>query len=203
MPDAKRIIAIFDFDGTLVKSDSFFPFLGYLSGWHCLIASFLKSLCSFTFLKLSNPQNPAVADHRTFIKASLLKDLVRGHTISELPEVRAKLCAWQVWIEPMKQALLDHHAQGHHIVVASGGLDVYLPTLLRDLPIDALICTKLGVEDDVLTGEMTSGNCVRERKAEMVAAYLAEHGPFDDSWGYGNLPHDLPMLNLLKHSIIV
>ncbi|MDD3371960.1 MAG: haloacid dehalogenase-like hydrolase, partial [Alphaproteobacteria bacterium] len=68
---------------------------------------------------------------------------------------------------------------------------------------DALICTDIGVENGVITGDMIHGNCVRLKKAERVEAWLAEHGPFDESFGYGNYPHDVPMLNLVKHRIIV
>lgn len=203
MSDTKRTIVFFDFDGTLVKGDSFFPFLGFLSGWHNLVIQFVQSLFLFVSLKLRKKDNPAVADHRTFIKTELLKRLVAGHNQSDLSAVIAKLLLWKKWNAPVHQALMDHHAQGHHVVVASGGLNLYLTTLLKDVPLDGLICTCVGVENGVMTGVMTSGNCVRDRKAEMVAAYLAEHGPFDESWGYGNLPHDLPMLNLLKYRIII
>jgi phosphatidylglycerophosphatase C len=201
--DTKRTIAIFDFDGTLVKGDSFFPFLGFLSGWPQLVMVFIDTVILYLVLKWKNKNDPAVADHRTFIKAELLKRLVANHKTSELPRVLEKLCLWQVWNPPIRAALMDHHAQGHHIVVASGGLDLYLTALLKDVPVDGLICTRIGVENETLTGIMTSGNCVRHRKAELVAAYLNEHGPFDESWGYGNIPHDLPMLELVKHRIIV
>ncbi len=62
-----------------------------------------------------------------------------------------------------------------------------------------MICTTV----DIATGAMTSGNCVRRHKAEMVAEYMASHGPFGNSWGYGNLPHDLPMLELMKNRIVI
>jgi phosphoserine phosphatase len=99
--------------------------------------------------------------------------------------------------------LFDHHAKGHTIVIASGGLDLYLPALVKDLPPCAVICTEMEIKDGIITGEMTNGNCVRQRKAELVAAYMAAHGPFDASWGYGNFPHDLPMLELVKYRTIV
>jgi phosphoserine phosphatase len=101
------------------------------------------------------------------------------------------------------RALRDHHAQGDKIVIASGGLDLYLPELLQNIPYDALICTQIGTSDDIVTGEMINGNCVRLRKAELVGAWLAANGPFEQSFGYGNYPHDVPMLGLLKHRIIV
>ena len=46
-------------------------------------------------------------------------------------------------------------------------------------------------------------NCVRKWKAQMLSEYLGTVEPFAESWGYGNFPHDVPMLNLLKHQIIV
>lgn len=199
----KRTIAVFDFDGTLVKSDSFFPFLGFLAGWHRLIISFIDSVILYLVLKWKDKNDPIIADHRTFIKAELLKRLVAGRSLSELPPVLDKLRLWKEWYPAMKQALLDHHAQGHHVVVASGGLDLYLGELLKDIPVDAVVCTRIGIENGKITGVMVSGNCVRQHKAELVAAYMAQHGPFEMSWGYGNLPHDLPMLELMQHRIIV
>ena len=142
-------------------------------------------------------------DARTFIKSRLLMALLAGRRIDAFDAARRKLRRWVVWLEPTLRALREHHAQGHHIVIASGGLDLYLPTLLRDVPHDALICTQMEIKDGLVTGAMLSQNCVRERKAERVAAYLAAHGPFEDSWGYGNMPHDLPMLALVRHRVIV
>ena len=77
---------------------------------------------------------PLIADFRTFLKSELLKRLVAGRPITELPPVTEKLIAWVKWIEPMRQTLLEHKAQGYHIVVASGGLDLYLHELLERYP---------------------------------------------------------------------
>ena len=74
---------------------------------------------------------------------------------------------------------------------------------MQDLPHDAIICTQIEVKDGAVIGTMVRGNCVRQRKAELVEEYLERNGPFAESWGYGNLPHDLPMLDLLKHRVII
>jgi HAD superfamily phosphoserine phosphatase-like hydrolase len=197
------VIAVFDFDGTLVESDSFWPFLGFVAGWPRTAAALLGGLALFASRYLRDKNDPALADHRTFLKAHLLSTLLAGRTVSQLAPSVEKLRGWRHWKENIRQELLRHHAAGHHVVIASGGLDLYLPGLLRDLPHHALICTQMGVKDGVVTGEMISGNCVRLRKAELLADYMAKNGPFAESWGYGNLPHDLPMLNLLKHRVIV
>jgi HAD superfamily phosphoserine phosphatase-like hydrolase len=200
------VIAIFDFDGTLVEGDSFWPFLGLIAGWPKTAITFTRGLALCAIYRLHKTK-PGKSDSRTFIKDYLLRKLIAGKKLKDLPPILEKLRTWRKWKAPIHQALLDHHAKGHHIVIASGGLDLYLPALLRDLPHHALICTEIGIADGVSTGEMVIGNCVRERKAELVADYIknyqAAHGPLADSWGYGNAPHDVPMLALVRHATLV
>ena len=200
---ALRTIAVFDFDDTLVKGDSFFPFLCYVAGWPKTLLALTDTLTLYALRYAKNKNDPAIADYRTFVKSELLQRLLKGIPASQIQSGIERLRKWVKWNPPMRQALLDHHAEGHHIVVASGGLDLYLRELLKDLPVDALLCTNIGIENGKVTAIMTSGNCVRERKADMVAAYIKQHGPFEDSWGYGNYPHDVPMLSLVKNRILV
>ncbi len=202
-PSSERTIAVFDFDGTLVESDSFWPFLGFVAGWPRTAAALVQGLALFALRCVKDKNDPAVRDHRTFIKAHLLNTLLTGRTVDRLAPSVEKLRSWRKWKESVHNILLQHHDAGHHVVVASGGLDLYLPGLLQDLPHHALICTQIGVKNGLVTGEMISGNCVRLRKAELVADYISRNGPFAESWGYGNLPHDLPMLNLLKYRIVI
>ncbi|HEU0118324.1 MAG TPA: HAD family hydrolase [Alphaproteobacteria bacterium] len=198
-----KTIAVFDFDDTLVKGDSFKPFLIFVAGWPASLLALADTLLLFVVRCWKNRHDPVVLDFRTFLKAEMMRRTLKGHRTDKLGPIHGKMLNWRTWNEEMKQALLDHKANGAHIVVASGGLDLYLRELLKDLPVDAVICTEVGVDGNVITGEMTSGNCVRERKAEMVADYMAQHGPFDVSWGYGNYPHDVPMLNLMQHRVLV
>jgi len=199
MQGQSSTIAVFDFDHTLVLGDSFFPFLGYVAGWPRTIFALKSAL----FLGFWDGHKKEASDVRTYVKSQLMQRLLAGRRPEKLAKALDKLHAWQKWNAPIKQKLMEHAEQGHHIVIASGGLDLYLPALLKSVPYDALICTQAEVKNGVITGAMANGNCVRERKAELLAQYLAANGPFTDSWGYGNLPHDLPMLNLLKHRIIV
>ena len=188
-------IAVFDFDDTLVASDSMWPFLVAMAGWPRTFFSLIVALLRYAVKRPGNI--------RTFVKDHLIRDLLKGYEVDDLIPAIELLQSWQKPIEATMEALRDHHARGHHIVIASGGLDLYLPALLENVPHDALICTTIEVKDGIVTGRMVAGNCVRERKAELVAAYIEQHGPFMSSWGYGNLPHDLPMLNLMKHRVIV
>jgi len=54
-----------------------------------------------------------------------------------------------------------------------------------------------------LTGAILGGNCVRQHKADQVKQTLEQLGDIADSWGYGNFPHDVPMLALVQQRVLV
>lgn len=191
MENAKKL-ALFDFDGTLVRGDSLFPFLRRVVGWRAFSFSFLRHVTG----SLAQP----LGQRRTYIKTRMLADLLAGRTLASIRPAVDDMRDWPIWKRKVQMALLNHHSQGHQIVIASGSLDLYLPALLENnVPCNAIICTEMEVKDGVLTGAMTTGNCARERKAERVKAYIEANGPFDDIWGYGNAPHDVPMMALVHH----
>lgn len=194
--DTKQKIAIFDFDGTLIKGDSLWPYLVSLVGWPKCVLALMVTLAQW----ISAPKN---TDFRTFIKAGLLRAVLRGLKIENSQKALNRLFSWVEWREDILRELKHHREKGALIVIASGGLDLYLPELLKQVPHDYLLCTKMELIDGVLTGEMLEGNCVRGHKAELVKDFIAKHGPFAESWGYGNFPHDLPLLALCDNKIIV
>lgn len=196
---SSRKIAIFDFDGTLVKGDSLWPFLVAVAGWRRAGAAFARALGD----AVRPGRKTEDVDRRTLFKRRLLAQILTGRDLASLQPAREAIKAWPRWNEAVVARLRAHKAEGCHILVASGGLDLYLPDLLAGLPVDTLICTQMDVRDGVLTGAMRQGNCVRAEKARRVAAWLTEHGPFEESWGYGNLPHDVPMLELVQRRVII
>jgi len=191
-------VAVFDFDHTLITGDSFWPFLSYVAGKRRTYAALSEGLVALG-LRRGEKEESA----RTFIKRHLLHRLLAGRSSEELKEPAIRTRLWQKENTPLIRKLREHHEAGDAIVIASGGLDLYLPECLRDIPYDALICTDIGIKAGVVTGEMINGNCVRLKKAERVGKWLAMNGPFDESFGYGNYPHDVPMMELVKHRIIV
>jgi len=190
-------IAFFDFDGTLARRDSLLPFL-------CRVAGFWP--CAFVFAKalVGSLATPCGTDKRTWIKERLLFSLLQNRPKASVAEAARAMRTWPRWIEPTVEALRRHHEQGDRVVVSTGSLDLYIHEMLTGLPVDDVLCTRMEVVDGVLTGRMDGGgNCVRVRKAELVAAYMREHGPFTESWAYGNAPHDLPMMELTTNRVIV
>jgi len=196
-------IAVFDFDHTLIRDDSFFAFLILLTGRVRTGLALLAVAASFAGRWVEDKNDPALADYNTYFKAGLLQRLIAGKTVESLRDPIARLRQALRWNEPVLAELMEHYEQGHHIVIASGALDLYMPELIKDLPHHALLCTSVEVKEAIVTGAMYLGNCVRQGKADRVTRYLADHGPFGESFGYGNYPDDVPMLNLMKHRVIV
>lgn len=198
-----KSLAVFDFDDTLIDGDSLWIFFALVAGWPAVIAEFAKSVLAFAWTHFVHQDDRARVDRGTFLKQQMLNRLIRGRGLTELKRHAQTLRHKIRWNETMRAAVQDHIDRGHRVVIASGSLDIYLYELLKDLPHHHVLCTEIGAQDDRATGEMTLGNCVRAGKALRVAAYVHEQGPFAESWGYGNYPDDVPMMNLLKHRIIV
>ncbi len=188
-----RAVACFDFDGTLVTGDSLPAFVSCCVGWPRTLVTALAA----ALLTLRAP------DRRTAFKALWLKWTLKDFPLARLPEVQAKLEQKLRWLEPQRARLAWHKERGDIVVIASGGLDVYLAHILRAYAPDHILCTVMAQADGKLTGVMQGGNCVRQEKARRVAELLQQLAPHGEVWAYGNLPHDLPMLALAEHRIIV
>lgn len=193
-------VAIFDFDNTIIEGDSFMPFLTYACG---VLPAYAAGAAALVHYGVRRLQKKPTESLRTFVKAFMLRELLGGKKVEDLEEAAFRTRAWQKVNDEMMEALKGHRAKGDTIVIASGSLDLYLGELVRDIPHEAIICTDVEVKDGVVTGEMINGNCVRLCKAVRVKEWLEKNGPFGESFGYGNYPHDMPMLNLVKHRVIV
>jgi len=193
-------VAVFDFDNTLIEGDSLMPFLTYACGFFPAYLAAFEAILGYGLLRLRNEGSD---EFRTFVKDRMLHRLLKGKRRDQLVHAALRTHQWQKINEPIRNALLNHRNNGDIVVIASGSLDLYLNELLKDFPHDALICTNIGMENGVVTGCMTEGNCVRLTKAKRIKEWLDQNGPFEESFGYGNYPHDVPMLNLVKHRILV
>ncbi|MFV3074104.1 HAD-IB family hydrolase [Niveispirillum fermenti] len=194
-----RRIAIFDFDGTLVGGDSLLPFLGRVAGRMRSGLVFARAIRAGLMRAGSNPDD----DLRTRIKAGMLARALTGVPLEQAHAAADQMRRWPRWHQPTLTALKRHADAGDMVVVATGALSLYIPTLLDGLPVDRLLATEMEVADGVLTGRMQGGNCVRAEKARRVSALLAELGPFDETHGYGNRPSDLPFLALMSHPTVI
>ncbi|AWK87836.1 HAD family hydrolase [Azospirillum thermophilum] len=194
-------VAFFDFDGTLIHGDSLLMFVGEVIGRHRARLAFADALRSGMHRHVRG-RGPGV-DFPGSVKTILLKRTLRGLPLADAQAAAERLARRIRWHEPLLETLRTHLREGRRVVVATGALDVYMPTLLRGLEVDDLLATGMEVVDGHLTGRLSTGNCVRLDKAQRVKAWIEQHGPFAETWGYGNRPSDLPMLSILDRGVVV
>lgn len=198
MTETRPGIALFDLDDTLVHGDSLLAWVGVLRGKGFLLVGGVIALV-MAVLRLGSQQ----VDWRGRAKENLLRMAVRGVSIERAAAAGTELAGKMRWKMDMIARLQWHQQQGHRVVIVTGAASVYLTGFLAQWGFDDLLATELQVKDGVLTGDIVGENNVRAAKAARLAQWMLENGPFGESWGYGNAPHDLPMLAMVTHATVI
>ncbi len=101
------------------------------------------------------------------------------------------------------ERLKTHRSAGARIVLVSGSFGAPLQPLADDIGADGLYCTGLEVADGLYTGRI-SAPMIGDDKRHAVDAYLAALEPaVTASWGYGDHPSDLPLLERVSAPVVV
>ena len=210
MAEKKRPnIAIFDFDDTLVYSDTLLIFLGALIGSikskALLVYSVMIGILILGFKRFSKQH-----DFRTDIKKRWLRLALKDLDIKHIKPAIEVLIRDTKWKEEIVSILAKHAKQQDKIVIATGALDIYIIDLLNALKEKIginfqyahIICTKAEIQSNKLTGNLFGDNTVRTAKKDLVQTYMNKT-PHFESYGYGNAPNDLPFLEICTHKMII
>src|SRR4051794_8606863 len=116
-------LAVFDLDGTLVRGDSFLPFLVSYAWrqrrvWPLVILPFYLGLYACRFL----------SDRKA--KERVLVSFLRGQSTAAVAEHAEWFCGW--WVQHKLNAeviarLREHQEAGHRVILLSASPDVYVP----------------------------------------------------------------------------
>jgi phosphatidylglycerophosphatase C len=199
--NAPRVVAAFDFDGTLTRRDTLVPFLARSLGWPRFLLALMKSspwLAGYALRLLPND----------VAKARLLRYALAGRSLAEVDGWAARWLADDLprQLQPWTMERLRWHQQaGHCCVMVSASPDVYLAGAAASLGFDGLVCTRLEVLHGRLTGEMQTLNCHGEQKVLRLNAWLTDRfGAAAASkltlHAYGDSKGDKPMLRMAGHA---
>jgi HAD superfamily hydrolase (TIGR01490 family) len=198
VPDADGL-AVFDLDGTLIRGDSFLPFvLSYARRrgrrWPVVGLPFVLALYAARVLSARAAKERVI---RLFLKGERAADI-------------AAHAAWfcDAWVAPRLRPevvarLRAHQAAGHRAVLLSASPDVYVPHIGRLLGIAEVVCTRVAVADGVCAGALDGANCKGEEKVARVRALVGADGPPAASYAYGDSRSDLPLLRWVRHGYLV
>ena len=184
-----KVIAAFDFDGTITTRDTFLPFLGAAFGRRALTRALMR-------LGQDVVGTGARMRSRDALKARLIAILFAGRDCRPL-EAAARDFATRVTTRLLRPRALErvrwHRERGHRLVLVSASLDIYLTHLVERLGFDDLLCTRLSRRDGVFDGRLLGNNC---RGAEKVARLEELIGGCEgyQIYAYGDSAGDREML---------
>lgn len=187
----RRVVAVFDFDGTLTRRDSLLPFLWHVAGparfvWNALVL--LPTLIRYAVGTLEN--GPA--------KERVLGQFLAGKPTSEIQAIAESFAAERVpsLLDPEAvRRLRWHQEQGHTTVLVTASPELYAQPWAEAEGFDEVIGTRLETKDGVFTGQFSTPNChgpEKTRRLEAEGPDLREA----TIYAYGNSRGDRELLGM-------
>lgn len=183
-------LALFDFDGTITKEDTFVRFVRFATPRLRLrlgTLALLPAILGYKAGRISAPALRAMISRIAFVgsKAAELEALGSEFVEQAIPSLVRNRA---------KDRLQWHHSKGHRIIVVSASLDVYLKHWCRAQNLE-VICTLLEQKKGRMTGRYLEGDCSGEEKRRRILRYL-DVGAHEEIYAYGDTAEDEPMLEL-------
>ncbi|MGM0576549.1 MAG: HAD family hydrolase [Myxococcota bacterium] len=100
--------------------------------------------------------------------------------------------------------LRRHRRRGHRIVLLSASTPYVVGRLGEHLEVEHVLCTRLEVQEGVLTGRLSDRACYGEGKLHAASRFAVERGAsLESSWFYTDSIHDLPLLEVVGNPVAV
>ena len=183
-------IALFDFDGTITEHETMPDFVRRSVSRHRLLFGQLLLAPLVLAYRLGLVSGVA-------IRSAIVRVGYRGVPVSALDAAGqgfAQSYLPRVLRQNAMQRIAWHKAQGHKVVVVSGGLDVYLAPWCKEQGLE-LICSSLQQNNGVLTGHYQGLQCVRAEKSRRVRERY-DLSKYSSIYAYGDTPEDQDMLDI-------
>jgi HAD superfamily hydrolase (TIGR01490 family) len=198
-PQSELVAAVFDVDRTLVPvTTTERIFIRYLLRKRVLGVSAMTRTVFAIARRL--PQSPFESIRRE-----------RAYLAGQSYEKMCSL-AYQCFLTDIKpriskaglEAINEHKALGHTIVLLSGSLDFLLAPLTAYVGADHLIAAHMEVKDGKLTGKILGDYPYGTYKAMLIRHFAEEHGlDFARSYAYADHHTDHEVLGLFGNPVVI
>ena len=191
-------VAVFDFDGTLTRTDTMAPFLREVAGTPALLRAFAADAIRMTLAA-------AGRGSRDDAKERMLQRLIGGRQHAELVahgrDYGARVAKERLRSE-MVARLRWHEREGHEVAIVSASLDVYVDRAAELLGVPHVLCSRLEVDaDGRVTGRIVGGNCRGPTKLARIREHFGTGGY--ELWAYGDSAGDAQMFAAADHPVRV
>jgi HAD superfamily hydrolase (TIGR01490 family) len=188
----RRVLAVFDLDGTVTRCDTLIPFLRFAVGdlAFALRLPILLPILAAMALRLLSRQRA-----KELVIALYLSGMPREKLAALGEAFAAERLPGMVREAALKQ-IASHRARGHHCVLASASIAPYVAPWARAAGFDDILCTELAYDErGRVSGRFAGPNCRGEEKVRRLQAQFGELDKLT-LHGYGDSSADRPFLAL-------
>ena len=195
-PNGSRVVAIFDFDGTLIAGYSATAFIReQLKRGDLSVRQFIALMRAMTNFGLGNMGFSGMM--------AINAQFMRGIEEETYHEVGRQLYTKQIarLIYPESRALVKaHQAKGHTVAIISSATPYQVENAAAGLGINHVLCTRLEVENGKFTGGVVSPTCFGQGKVDAAESLASElRADLNKSFFYSDSTDDLLLLERVGH----
>jgi phosphatidylglycerophosphatase C len=188
-----KSLALFDFDGTITKKDTFIEFIKFTHGsvkfWAgILVLSPMLSLYALKFIKNEKA------------KTIMFNYFFKGWEHKRLMQAGEEFCKIKLPFMLRKEALSkikEHQSNGDRIVLITASIKEWVMPWCKTMEIE-IISTEIEVINNTITGQLSSANCYGPEKVNRLKKLLSMDD-YSTIYAYGDSKGDREMLALSQH----
>ena len=187
-------IALFDFDGTITKKDSFIELIKYYKGTRSFYTGLILLSPFLLLYKAGINKNWRTKElvFTYFFKnepLEIFKNRCKEFCLNVIPTL----------IKPSASEAIENHIKnGDRVVIISASFEDVLTNWCELMQID-LIGTRITVKKGLITGKIEGKNCYGDEKVKRLKEAI-DIRQFSEIYAYGDSIGDLPLLKLADHS---
>lgn len=186
--------AFFDFDGTLIKHDSFIQFARYCVGNTVLLKAIIKSSPWLLLWKAGIKSNSEA-------KEKLFSELFKGMRYEYFTEKCHEFVHYIIADERAEivAKLNCHKKKGHNVIIVSASIRDWIEPWAEFNGVHEVLATEIEVDGHGrITGKFSTPNCHGQEKVRRIMDTIPDISGHE-SWAYGDSNGDKPMLELSNH----
>lgn len=199
-------VALFDFDGTIYKKETFPVLMNHLKKYPTFKNRYQKFFRSALLPYIAYKTKLYSEEKMKYVMMQKYLQTFKGVTIYELDLFFKSL------VENMKADLNDtviqrmqkHAMDGYHVMIVSGAFTPILQFMAEELPVDTFIGTdvpeKNGLYDEDIKITHVQGEWKNKLVLESVQGVNVDWAA---SFAYGDSASDIPLLTLVGNAVAV
>lgn len=189
----KRVIAVFDFDGTITTRDTLPVFIRFAVTFSHLLRGSLYMAPFVLLFKLKIIPNYTA-------KERLFKTFFKGLSIEKFNELSEKFIVnIEKIVNPVALEKIRWHQQmGHEVIIISASVENWIRPWANKYGIETVLATGLQLDHQIITGNFLTKNCHGPEKVIRLLAAYADRDSYT-LYAYGDSNGDRELLAAADH----